>query len=120
MIAWDKALTGSGYRTGFYGNSHRSSYAFPIAYCGAVRVAPSFARRIVLDATEPEPRLGAPQGTTGPRNAPTFAPEVPSCAPVGATKIWQYGESIDSDNDTDIDQADPAVPGLLAPDGSVT
>lgn len=34
--------------------------------------------------------------------------------------IWQYGESIDAANLTDVDQARPNTPGMLAPDGSTT
>ncbi len=69
---------------------------------------------------EDEPLIGAPQGTTGPHNAPAFAPRSPRCAPKSTTTIWQYGESLTSANLTDIDQARPDTPGLLAPDGSVT
>jgi hypothetical protein len=61
-----------------------------------------------------------PRGTTGPDNAPRFNPLVPWCAPDRATVIWQYGESLDPGNYTDIDQARPDTPGMLAPDGTVT
>ncbi|MEP6853230.1 MAG: glycoside hydrolase domain-containing protein [bacterium] len=120
LLAWYHTLRETDWRTGFYGNVYQQNYDFPRAYCAAVARDPQFTADVVLDMNQPEPRLGAPRGTTGPHNAPRFRPTVPSCAPRTATKIWQYGESIDPDNYTDIDQAVPDAPGMLAPDGAIT
>ncbi len=120
LISWYRTLLHSDYKTGFYGNSYRQSYDFPRAYCAALAAEPRFATDVVIDGNEPEPQLGAPQGTIGPRAAPSFAPFKPWCAPSHVTKIWQYGESTDAANYTDVDQAVPFTHGLLAPDGTVT
>lgn len=120
LLAWHRSLARTKYRTGFYGNTYRQSYAFPVAYCAALARSAHFTANVVLDMNEPEPQLGAPRGTIGPRNAPRFHPSEPSCTPPGATVIWQYGESTDPANVTDVDQARPGTAGLLAPDGTVT
>ncbi|MGI8665644.1 MAG: glycoside hydrolase domain-containing protein [Jatrophihabitans sp.] len=120
LDAWYRTVRGTDYRTGFYGNVHQQNYDFPRAYCAAHAHAADFARDVVLDMNEDEPRLGALRGSTGPHNAPAFAPKSPACAAPAATVIWQYGESIDRANYTDIDQARPGLHGLLAPDGSIS
>lgn len=120
LIGWWQTLRSSDYRTGFYGNTNQQNYDFPVGYCAAVAHDPRFRRDVVLDMNEPEPRIGAPQGSTGPKNAPPFAPFSPSCAARTATVIWQYGESTDQDNYTDVDQARPDLHGLLAPDGTIS
>ena len=120
LRSWYQATKGSGYRTGFYGNAYHQNYAFPQAYCAVIATDREFATHVILDANEPEPQLGAPRGTIGPRTAPRFAPDLPWCTPPGVVKIWQYGESTSGENYTDVDQADPNTPGLLAPDGSIT
>lgn len=120
LLAWYRAMGGTPYRTGFYGNVHKQYYDFPVAYCRAVSRNSSFAADVVLDMNQPEPQLGAEQGTVGPHQAPAFRPHNPSCAKPSQTVIWQYGESIDSDNLTDIDEARPDVHGMLAPDGGVS
>ncbi|SHH33175.1 protein of unknown function [Jatrophihabitans endophyticus] len=120
LLAWHRTLRETHVRTGFYGNAYKPYYEFPVAYCAAVDADRRFAREVVLDMNQPEPRLGAPQGTTGPRNAPRFAPRSPPCAPKARTVLWQYGESIDPANVTDVDQARADTHGMLAPDGGVT
>jgi Domain of unknown function (DUF1906) len=120
LRSWYQALKGSGYRTGFYGNAYRQNYAFPRAYCAVIATDREFATHVVLDANEPEPQLGAPLGTIGPHTAPRFAPDIPWCTPPGVVKIWQYGESTSGENYTDVDQANPDTPGMLAPDGGIT
>jgi Domain of unknown function (DUF1906) len=120
LLAWDHALQTTRYRTAFYGNTNQQNYDFPKAYCAAVARNSDFASRVLLDMDEPEPQLGAPRHTIGPANAPRFAPFQPRCTPTGQTTIWQYGESRDDDNLTDVDEARPDTPGMLAPDGSVT
>ena len=120
LLAWYHSLSRTRYRTGFYGNAFRQYWDFPVAYCAAVARSRQFAGDVVLDMNEPEPQLGAPPGRIGPGTAPAFHPDVPACAPPGATVIWQYGESIDPGNLTDVDEARPGTPGLLAPDGTVT
>lgn len=120
LIGWYTALKTSAYRTGFYGNTYRQNYDFPVAYCAAVARDREFASHVVLDMNEPEPQISAPRNTIGPSNAPRFAPYQPSCTPPGKTMIWQYGESTDYANMTDVDQARPNTPGMLAPDGSIT
>lgn len=119
LTAWYHTLRNTDYRTGFYGNAYQQNYDFPRGYCAAARDH-DFATDVILDMNQPEPRLGVARGTTGPRNAPPFAPTAPSCAPKRATVLWQYGESTDPDNYTDIDQARPDIPGLLTPDGTTT
>ena len=120
MQSWYRALKGSGYRVGFYGNSYQQDYDFPRAYCATVAIDPDIAANVIMDANQPEPALGAPRDAVGPHNAPAFAPYIPSCSTLAATYIWQYGESTSTDNYADIDQARPGTPGLLAPDGSIT
>jgi hypothetical protein len=120
LRSWYQAVKGSGYRTGFYGNAYRQNYAFPRAYCAVIATDRDFATHVILDANEPEPALGAPRGTIGPRTAPKWAPDIPWCTPPGVVKIWQYGESTSGENYTDVDQADPNTPGMLAPDGTIT
>jgi hypothetical protein len=120
LYAWYRTLVGTAYRTGFYGNVNRQSYDFPKAYCATVRSHGDFRDGVVLDMNEPEPQLGAVRNTIGPANAPPFQPHRPSCAPSSTVLIWQYGESIDDDNLTDVDQARPGSPGFLAPDGTST
>jgi hypothetical protein len=120
LLSWYHTMRDTGFQTGFYGNVHKQSYDFPVAYCRALARDATMGTNVVLDMNENEPRIGAPRGSTGPHNAPRFNPNSPSCAPKFATKIWQYGESLTTANLTDIDQARPDTPGLLAPDGSVT
>lgn len=120
LLRWYRTMRDTGFQTGFYGNVHKQFYDFPKAYCQALAHDSTFGTRVILDMNEDEPRIGAPRRSTGPHNAPRYTPKSPSCAPKSATKIWQYGESLDSANLTDIDQARPDTPGLLAPDGSVT
>lgn len=120
LLTWYRTMLGSGFRTGFYGNVHEQFYEFPRAYCAAAKISPAFRSDVLLAMNEDEPRLGAPRGSTGPHDAPAFEPKSPSCAPAAATVIWQYGESRDDDNWTDVDQVRPDAPGLLAPDGSVS
>ena len=119
LRAWYRVASRSEYRAGFYGNSTTQSYDFPRAYCQAVRADPAFAS-VMLAQDEPEPALGAARGTIGPRNAPRFAPNRPSCVPRAAVRIWQYGESVSSANVTDVDEIRPGTPGLLLPDGSAS
>lgn len=120
LDTWHQTLRDTDFRTGFYGNAHRQSFAFPRAYCAVVAHDSQFRDNVALDMNEDEPQLGAPRGTVGPKNAPRFAPLKPDCAPAKAVQMWQYGESISRDNYTDIDQAKPDIKGLLAPDGGVT
>lgn len=120
LRAWYHHVRATRYRAGFYGNTFRQSWDFPRAYCAAVRADPRFAHDVALAQNQPEPAIGAARGTIGPSNAPRFAPYVPSCAPSGVTRIWQYGESLSSENYTDVDEIVPGTRGLLAPDGSVT
>jgi hypothetical protein len=120
LLSWYRTVHRSGYRTGFYGNVHGQDYDFPRDYCTARHRSARFAADVVLDMNENEPRLGAPKGTTGPHNAPAFKPQFPNCSARSTTAIWQYGESTDSDNYADLDQARPDTAGLLAPDGTVT
>jgi len=120
LLAWDSALRKTRYKTAFYGNTNQQNYDFPKAYCAAVARSSDFASRVLLDMDEPEPQLAAPRHTIGPANAPRYAPFEPHCTPPGRTTIWQYGESRDDDNLTDVDEALPNTPGMLAPDGSVT
>ncbi|MGI8678612.1 MAG: glycoside hydrolase domain-containing protein [Jatrophihabitans sp.] len=120
LLAWFRTLLGTPYRTGFYGNVYRQTYEFPTAYCATVRAHPDFSSGVVLAMNEPEPQLGAPRKTIGPSTAPPFRPSSPRCAPPGRTLIWQYGESTDDANLTDVDQARPGAPGLLAPEGGTT
>jgi hypothetical protein len=120
LRGWYAAARAAGYRVGFYGNVHRQFFAFPRAYCAARKADATFAAGVVLDMNEDEPMIGAPRGATGPDNAPRFTPNSPSCAPPAATVVWQYGESLDDGNWTDVDQARPDTAGLLAPDGGVT
>jgi len=120
LDAWYRTLKGTDFVTGFYGNAYQQNYDFPRGYCAEVKRAADFAADVVLEMNEDGPLIGAPRGSTGPDNAPRFAPLVPWCAPAKATVIWQYGESLDPANYTDIDQARPDTPGLLAPDGTVT
>ncbi len=120
LDTWFQRLRHSRYRAGFYGNATAQDYDFPRAYCAAARRDSTFRREVILAQDEPEPMIGAPRGTIGPRNAPRFTPDRPSCAAQGVTKIWQYGESLSSDNLTDVDEIRPDTPGLLMPDGSVT
>ncbi|MEO6886426.1 MAG: glycoside hydrolase domain-containing protein [Jatrophihabitantaceae bacterium] len=120
LDAWFGLVQHSHYRAGFYGNATAQDYDFPRAYCAAARLDPLFRREVILAQNEPEPMIGAPRGTIGPSNAPPFTPDRPSCAPVIVTKIWQYGESLNTDNLTDVDEVQPDTPGLLMPDGSAT
>jgi Domain of unknown function (DUF1906) len=120
LLSWYHTMRDTGFRTGFYGNVHKQSYDFPVAYCRALSRDRTLGTRVILDMNEDEPLIGAPRGATGPSNAPRFAPNSPRCSPHAATKIWQYGESVTSANLTDIDQARPDLPGLLTPGGSVT
>jgi Domain of unknown function (DUF1906) len=120
LLSWYRALQGSGYRAGFYGNTYRQSNDFPRAYCASVAVDPDFAAHVIMDANEPEPAIGAPRNAVGPHDAPTFAPFIPSCSRRTSTDIWQYGESTSIDDPADVDQARPDTPGMLAPDGTVT
>jgi hypothetical protein len=120
LDAWYRTLKGTDFVTGFYGNAYQQNYDFPRGYCAEVKRAADFAADVVLDMNEDEPLIGALRGKTGPDNAPRFNPLVPWCTPARATAIWQYGESLDPENYTDIDQAQPDTPGLLAPDGTVT
>jgi hypothetical protein len=108
------------YRVGFYGNAYRQSYDFVRAYCAAIVAEPTLGQQAILADDEPEPAIGAARGTIGPRNAPPFHPDMPHCADPSQTRIWQYGESLDNANATDVDEVQPNTPGLLAPDGSVT
>jgi glycoside hydrolase-like protein len=120
LDAWYRTLKGTDFVTGFYANAYQQNYDFPRGYCAEVKRAADFTADVVLDMNEDEPLIGAPRGKTGPDNAPRFNPLVPWCTPDRATVIWQYGESLDPENYTDIDQARPDTPGLLAPDGTVT
>lgn len=120
VSAWYRAVRGSSYLVGFYGNSTAPDWDFPTAYCAALALDPEIGTDVVIDGNEPEPQIGAPRGTSGPATAPPFAPLTPACAPPGTTKIWQYGESLDADNYVDVDQVSPGLGGLLAPDGTVT
>lgn len=120
LRGWYRYVRTTKYRVGFYGNTYRQTWDFPRAYCAAVQDDASFTADVTLAQNQPEPAIGAPQGTIGPGNAPRFAPYVPHCAPPGVTRIWQYGESLSSSNYTDVDQIIPGTHGLLAPDGSVT
>ncbi len=120
LLTWYRVGRASPYRVGFYGNAYSQHYDFVHAYCQLVRHHPMFTREVVLADDEPEPAIGAAQGTIGPADAPPFKPDAPYCAPDTATKIWQYGESISSGNLTDVDEVMPDTPGLIAPDGSVT
>lgn len=120
LLGWYHSLHGTGYRTGFYGNVHKQFYDFPVAYCHALALDTTLGTDAVLAMNEDELRIGAPRGSTGPHNAPRFAPKSPTCAPNAAVEIWQYGESLTSANLTDIDQARPDTPGVLAPDGTAT
>lgn len=120
LDAWFLQLQHSPYRAAFYGNATAQDYDFPRAYCAAARHDSLFRREVILAQDEPEPAIGAPRATIGPANAPKFSPDHPSCAPPGVTKIWQYGESLNPDNLTDVDEIQPDTPGLLMPDGSVT
>jgi hypothetical protein len=120
LTTWYRTLKNSGYRTGFYGNTHQQSWDFPRSYCAALPMDAGFAREVVMIANEDEPDIGAARNTIGPANAPKWGPQVPDCSLPKATTIWQYGESRSGDNYTDVDQARPNTPGLLAPDGSVT
>lgn len=120
LRSWYTTAGHSRFRVGFYGNTYRQHNDFPRAYCATLQADPAFAGQVVLADNEPEPQLGAPRGTVGPANAPRFAPYEPSCAPATATRIWQYGESTDRGNYTDIDLVRPGTTGLIAPDGTVT
>jgi Rv2525c-like, glycoside hydrolase-like domain len=120
LDAWYRTLKGTDFVTGFYGNAYQQNYDFPRGYCAEVKRAADSTADVVLDMNEDEPLIGTPRGKTGPDNAPPFDPLVPWCAPDRATVIWQYGESLDPANYTDIDQARPDTPGMLAPDGTVT
>ena len=104
----------------FYGNAYTQDYDFVRAYCEAADDDPQFRRDVVIANDQPEPAIGAPRGTIGPSNAPPFHPRMPHCAPKSATKIWQYGESLTSENVTDVDEIMPDTPGLILPDGSVS
>lgn len=120
VSAWYQAVRDSDYRVGFYGNSTAPDWDFPKAYCAALAIDPEIGTDVDIDGNQPEPQLGAPSGTSGPATAPAYAPLTPPCAPPGTTGIWQYGESIDSDNYVDVDEVRPGLPGLLSPDGRVT
>ncbi len=120
LIAWYRTLGGSGYHTGFYGNTFQQDYDFPRAYCAAAAADPVFAASTVIDGNEPEPQLGAPSATIGPAQAPPWAPFVPACSAPSSTVVWQYGESVDAGNVTDVDQMQSGLAGLLRPDGGVT
>ncbi|MCW2494740.1 glycoside hydrolase domain-containing protein, partial [Jatrophihabitans sp.] len=119
LRAWFDTVSGTPYLVGFYGNSYRQSYDFVHAYCTAILAEPLLGR-VVLADDEPEPEIGAPRGAIGPHNAPRFAPDRPHCADPSVTRIWQYGESLDNANATDVDEVLPGTAGLLAPDGTVT
>ena len=121
VSAWYQSVQGSGYSVGFYGNSFSQNNAFPKAYCGAAAAIPGFSANVTLDSSEPEPNFNPPQNSTGPTTAPAWVPTRPSCAPLSATTIWQYGEPGSQVGDiADIDEVVPNTKGLLAPDGSVT
>ena len=120
LRTWFHAVRQTQYLAGFYGNAYRQSYDFVQAYCAAVPEDPQFAAEATLADDEPEPAISAPRQTIGPADAPTFAPDAPHCAKPGVTRIWQYGESTDNANATDVDEVLPGTGGLIAPDGSVT
>ena len=120
VSTWYRAVEDSGYLVGFYGNSTAPDWDFPTAYCAALALDPEIGTDVDIDGNQPEPQIGAPRGTSGPLTAPDFAPLTPACAPPGSTGIWQYGESLDSDNYVDVDEVRPGLPGLLSPDGRVT
>lgn len=120
VLAWFHRVRRSPYRPAFYGNTTRQRFDFPRAFCAAAKRESDFLPHIVLAQDEPEPDIGAPQGSIGPRNAPHFKPKHPFCTTRAATSIWQYGESLSDDNLTDVDEIRPGTPGLLAPGGTVT
>ena len=120
LIAWYRYVRQTRYVPAFYGNTSEQDYDFPRAYCDAAHRNKRFAREITLAQDEPEPQLGAARQTIGPKNAPRFAPYRPRCAPLAKVRIWQYGESIDNANSTDVDEVVPGTHGMLAPDGHVT
>lgn len=120
LDTWYRTVLGGPYRPGFYGNAFRPNYDFPVAYCQMIKADPAAGRDLTLADDEPEPLIGAAPGSTGPANAPRFAPDTPACAPASATRIWQYGESLSAANVTDIDEVRPGTTGLLSPDGAVT
>ncbi len=120
LHTWYLAVHRTEYRVGLYGNAISEDYDFPKAYCAVVRREPAFLHEVVLADNQPEPQIGAPRQTIGPHNAPRFAPSRPRCVPPGITMLWQYGESLTSDNVTDVDQLQPDLPGLIMPDGTVT
>jgi Domain of unknown function (DUF1906) len=109
------------YKAGFYGNSASPSNAFSKAYCQAGAAIAGFLGNTSIAASEPEPAFNNRRGSTGPRNAPAYAPTKPSCAPASATTIWQYGEvGSQAGNIADVDEVAANAPGLLAPNGTIT
>ena len=120
LDTWYRVIRAGPYRPAFYGNAYTQKYDFVRAYCEAAADDPEFRRDIILADDEPEPAIGAPRGKIGPANAPPFQPDAPHCAPRSATKIWQYGESLTSENVTDVDEIMPDTPGLILPDGTVS
>ena len=120
LNAWYQQIQASRYRPAFYGNSTNQNFDFPRAYCHAIAHHAPLARHAILAQDEPEPAIGAAPDSVGPGNAPPFHPDQPACTPRGSIKIWQYGESLTTDNDTDIDEIRLNTPGLLAPTGTAT
>jgi hypothetical protein len=120
LDTWYRVTRASPYRPALYGNAYTQKYDFVRAYCDAAANDAQFRRDVILADDEPEPAIGAPRGRIGPSNAPAFRPDAPHCASKSATKIWQYGESLTSENVTDVDEIMPDTPGLILPDGTVS
>ncbi len=121
LQAWYQTVAASSYKVGFYGNSFSQTNQFPKAFCAAAGAVPGMVSQVTLSASEPEPNFNSAIGTTGPGTAPAWAATTPSCAPAGATQIWQYGEvGSQVGNIADIDEFRPGMPGLVAPNGSIT
>jgi hypothetical protein len=120
LYAWYQRVQASHFRPAFYGNSTNQDFDFPRAYCHAISHHARLGRNAILAQDEPEPAIGAAADSVGPGNAPPFHPSQPNCTPRGTIKIWQYGESLTPDNETDIDEIRLNTPGLLTPNGTAT
>ncbi|MZP30322.1 DUF1906 domain-containing protein [Heliobacterium undosum] len=79
--AWVDTIRMSGYKPGIYHDPIRGQ--FSKAFCSAVKKDARVRRETVLWSAQPEIT------TTGPRNAPAFAPNRPPCR--GNVWAWQYG-----------------------------